>query len=158
MTIDGNEKVIALVKSQTRKVNSEIWLKRSTGELVPLVECSPSKLGTADGDSTSHIHLEGWVIPQNLIPSILEENGFKPWGTMSKGWKTLGHCYEQFRRLSYIYKRLKRGDWECTVLSVDYSILSTIGVVTLICWYMSAKVLWHITIFLYKLRRNLWLG
>ena len=63
----------------------EIWLESSTGELVLPEECNPSRLGTADGDFTSHIHLEGWVIPPNLIPSILEENEFKPWGTMSKG-------------------------------------------------------------------------
>ena len=119
MTIDGNEKIVALVKELNRKCELlcepnglEIWLGRSTGELVPPEECNPSELGTADGDFTSHIHLEGWVIPPNLIPSIPEENEFKPWGTMSKGWKTLGHCYQQqFRRLSYIYERLKRGDW-----------------------------------------------
>ena len=115
-----------------------------SGELVPPEECNPSELGTADGHFTSHIHLEGWVIPPNLIPSIPEENEFKPWGTMSKGWKTLGHCYEEFRRPNYIYERLKRGDWECMVLSVDYSILSTVGAVTLVCWYMNAKELWRI--------------
>ena len=43
MTIDGNEKVVALVKELNEKSELlcepnglEIWLERSTGELVPL--------------------------------------------------------------------------------------------------------------------------
>ena len=123
MTIDGNEKIIALVKRLNKKSGLlcepnglEIWLERSTGEVVPLEECNPPGLGTADGDFASHIHLEGWIIPPNTIPGILEENDFRPWGTMLKGRKTLGHCYGEFLRLSYIYERLKRGignAWFC---------------------------------------------
>ena len=48
MTIDGNGKVVALVKELTEKSEPlckpnglEIWLERCTGELVPL-ECNPS--------------------------------------------------------------------------------------------------------------------
>ena len=65
MTIDGNGKVVALVKELNEK--SEllceldglgIWLGRSTCGPIPPEECNPSELGTVDGDFTSHIHLE----------------------------------------------------------------------------------------------------
>ena len=65
MTIDGNKKVVTLVKELNEKSELlcepnglEIWLERSTCEPIPLEECNPSELGTVDGDFTSHIHLE----------------------------------------------------------------------------------------------------
>ena len=60
---------------------------------------------------------------------------------MSKGWKTLGYCYGQFRRL-------KGGDWEC----LQHTKYSKSGDTRLLVYEREGVMAYRVdTIFSYKL-------